>query len=96
VEMKFGDGLPEGIDIKIGCCSYRQGLDYVKIPFRCTICHLYGHLCRGCPKKNTPHEEFIMNWDMNRGLNTQLGQFHLVKIRKRIIRRKKTRYAYNV
>nr|KUM46675.1 hypothetical protein ABT39_MTgene1355 [Picea glauca]QHR89491.1 hypothetical protein Q903MT_gene3512 [Picea sitchensis] len=46
VEMYLGDGLPDGIDKQIGNRSYRQEIDYVKISFRCSIYHLYGHLRR--------------------------------------------------
>ena len=44
VEMNLGDGLLEGIDIQVGNCSYCQDIDNVKIPFWCSILHMYGHL----------------------------------------------------
>jgi len=52
------------LTFKWGNKSFCQEIDYVKIPFRCSICHLYGHLRRTCPKKDLPvDEDFVDDSD---------------------------------
>jgi hypothetical protein len=52
VELKLGtDGLHDTMDIEIGRWSYCYLINYVQIPFRCSIFKGYGHLKRAFHKK---------------------------------------------
>ena len=44
VEIDFNNPLPDSLKICLGSSSWIQQLDYESIPFRCRICHVYGHL----------------------------------------------------
>jgi hypothetical protein len=59
VEINLRDGLQEDIDIWVGNRSYQQETDYVKIPFKCSICHVYRHLRCTCPKKDIPADKEV-------------------------------------
>ncbi len=43
VEVDLGKGLPEAIKIKVDQWRHIQQLDYEQIPFKCKVCHEYGH-----------------------------------------------------
>lgn len=51
VEVNLGKGLPEAIKIKVDQWTHIQQLDYEKIPFKCKVCHKYGHFANRCLKK---------------------------------------------
>ena len=54
VEVDLNNPLPDSIEICMGLVSWIQQLDYETLPFRCRVCHEYGHLLRRCPRyKNT-------------------------------------------
>jgi hypothetical protein len=48
VEMDVHGGLPELLEIDWRGCRIVQRLDYLGIPFRCSICHKTGHLRNTC------------------------------------------------
>jgi hypothetical protein len=48
VEVDLNNPLPDSIEICMGSSSWIQQLDYETLPFRCRICHEYGHLYRNC------------------------------------------------
>jgi hypothetical protein len=48
VEIDIHDGLLETLDIVWRGHTIRQYLDYLGIPFRCTICKRTGHLINVC------------------------------------------------
>lgn len=50
VEIDLNNPLPDSLEICLGSSSWIQQLDYESIPFRCRICHVYGHLQRQCPR----------------------------------------------
>jgi hypothetical protein len=70
VEVDLGKGLPEAIKIKVDEWSHIQQLDYEQIPFKCKVCHEYGHFANRCTK--------IINVDSN----TQDHQWEVVKKKK--------------
>jgi len=43
VEVDLGKGLPEAIKQKVDNWMHIQQLDYEQIPFKCKVCHKYGH-----------------------------------------------------
>jgi hypothetical protein len=48
VELDIHEGLLESIDIEWRGHHTRQKLDYLGIPFRCTLCRQTGHLRKHC------------------------------------------------
>ncbi|XP_059076363.1 uncharacterized protein LOC131875739 [Cryptomeria japonica] len=55
VEVDLNNPLPDSMEIRMGSSSWIQQLDYETLPFRCRICHEYGHLHRKCPRfKSSP------------------------------------------
>lgn len=51
VEVDLREGLPEAIKIKVDKWTHIQQLDYEQIPFKCNVCHEYGHFSNRCTKK---------------------------------------------
>jgi hypothetical protein len=41
-------GLSEALQINIDELSHHQILDSEQIPFKCNICHVYGHFAKNC------------------------------------------------
>lgn len=50
IEVDLGKGLPEAIKLKVDDWTHIQQLHYEKIPFKCKVCHEYGHFANRCPK----------------------------------------------
>ena len=50
VEVDLGRGLPEAIKLKVDDWCHIQQLDYEQIPFKCKVCHEYGHFANRCSK----------------------------------------------
>jgi hypothetical protein len=50
VEVDLEKGLPEAIQLNLDSWSYIQQVDYEQIPFKCKICHEYGHFAKSCPQ----------------------------------------------
>ena len=50
IEINLNNPLPDSWEICLGASSLVQQLDYEYLPFRCRICHEYGHLLRQCPR----------------------------------------------
>jgi hypothetical protein len=48
VKLNLIEGLLDNIEIVARRWTYDQTLDHVSIPFRCSLCHLYGHLKDTC------------------------------------------------
>ena len=46
--IDFRNGLPADLIIKKGSTEFSQPLDYLGVPFRCYICHVFGHLMHEC------------------------------------------------
>jgi len=65
VEVDLGKGLLEAIKLKVDDWSHIQQLDYEQIPFKCEVCHEYGHFANRCTKlidvENGSQEE---QWEM--------------------------------
>jgi len=70
VEVDLGRGLPEAIKLKVDDWCHIQQLDYEQIPFKCKVCHEYGHFANRCTK--------IVNVDSGE----QDGQWETVKRKK--------------
>lgn len=70
VEVDLGKGLPEAIKLKVDDWSHIQQLNYEQIPFKCKVCHEYGHFANRCTK--------LSNVDNN----TQKEQWEVVRKRK--------------
>lgn len=43
VEVDLEKGIPEAVVISLDNCQHIQQLDYEQLPFKCKICHEYGH-----------------------------------------------------
>jgi len=64
VEVDLGRGLPEAIKLKVGDWSHIQQLDYEQIPFKCKVCHEYGHFANRCTKiVNAENDEQDGHWE---------------------------------
>ena len=50
MEIDLSKPLPDAVEMCAGSYSWVQQLDYETLPFRCRLCHEYGHLLRRCPK----------------------------------------------
>ena len=50
VEVDLGKGLPKAIKIKVDQWNHIQQPDYEQIPFKCKVCHEYGHFANRCSK----------------------------------------------
>lgn len=50
VEVDLNNPLLDSIEFFLGTSSWIQQLDYETLPFRCCLCHEYGHLQRKCPQ----------------------------------------------
>lgn len=50
VEVDLGKGLLEAIKIKVDQWTHIQQLDYEQLPFKCKVCHEYGHFANRCSK----------------------------------------------
>eukprot|EP00253_Pinus_taeda_P010874 PITA_10874 len=48
VYINLADPLPENVKVGYHDTIWKQPIDYEHIPFRCHICHEYGHLYRQC------------------------------------------------
>jgi hypothetical protein len=59
VEVDLEKGLPEAINLTLDKWTYLQQVDYEQLPFKCKVCHEYGHFAKHCPKSppETPPEE---------------------------------------
>jgi hypothetical protein len=59
VEVDLEKGLPEAINLTLDNWNYLQQVDYEQLPFKCKICHEYGHFVKHCPKSppESPIEE---------------------------------------
>ena len=55
MEVDLNNPLPNSMEICLGPSSWIQQLDYETLPFRCRICHEYGHLLRKCPQNKFSH-----------------------------------------
>jgi len=64
VEVDLGRGLPEAIKLKVDDWCHIQKLDYKQIPFKCKVCHEYGHFANRCSKIiNVESEEQEGQWE---------------------------------
>jgi len=64
VEVDLGRGLPEAIKLKVDDWCHIQQLDYEQIPFKCKVCHEYGHFANRCPKLiNVESSEQEVQWE---------------------------------
>lgn len=64
VEVDLGRGLPEAIKLKVDDWRHIQQLDYEQIPFKCKVCHEYGHFANRCTKIiNVESEEQEGQWE---------------------------------
>jgi hypothetical protein len=57
VEVDLEVGLPEAVNLKVGEWQHLQKLDYEQLPFKCRVCHDYGHFQRNCPKAQQEKEK---------------------------------------
>ena len=65
VEVDLEKGLPEAININMEGWSHLQAIDYDQIPFKCKMCHEYGHFSKFCPKKPQLEEGEIPREEWN-------------------------------
>lgn len=50
VEVDLWKGLSEAIKIKVDQWTHIQQVDYEQLPFKCKVCHEYGHFANRCSK----------------------------------------------
>lgn len=49
LRLDLREGLVEKNNLQLQDYSYTQLIDYDQLPFRCHVCHKYGHLVQDCP-----------------------------------------------
>ncbi|XP_057834982.2 uncharacterized protein LOC131045412 [Cryptomeria japonica] len=59
VELDLSRPLPDAVEMCAGSHSWVQQLDYETLPFRCHLCHDYGHLVRRCPKAKSVEQQIL-------------------------------------
>ena len=57
MELDLSKPLPDAVEMCAGSYSWVQQLDYETLPFRCHLCHEYGHLVRRCPKAKSMEQQ---------------------------------------
>jgi hypothetical protein len=78
VEIDIHEGLSETLDIDWRGHITRQKLDYLGIPFRCTLCRQTGHLrktCTGIAEEDTS-EETMLELSTNLGSPPTISHLH--------------------
>jgi hypothetical protein len=57
VEVDLEKGLPKAIQLNLDSWTYIQQVDYEHIPFKCKICHEYGHFSKSCPQAKDTQDQ---------------------------------------
>ena len=57
MELDLSKPLLDAVEMCAGSHSWVQQLDYETLPFRCRLCHEYGHLVRRCPKAKSMEQQ---------------------------------------
>ena len=57
VELDLSRPLPDVVEMCVSSHSWMQQLDYETLPFRCRLCHEYGHLLRRCLKAKSVEQK---------------------------------------
>jgi hypothetical protein len=52
-----GKGSSRSNTTKLDSWSYIQQVDYEQIPFKCKICHEYGHFAKSCPQAKDTQDQ---------------------------------------
>lgn len=50
VEVDLSKGLPEAVKLQVDRWTHIQQVDYEQLPFKCKVCHEYGHFANRCTK----------------------------------------------
>jgi hypothetical protein len=81
--MDIHSGLPEVLEIEWRGRRFRQQLDYLGLPFRCSFCRSTGHLrrdCKGIVVEEDESEDVSLHQpspDLSTGVDyTGLSSFH--------------------
>ena len=68
VEVDLAKVLPEAIKIKVDQWTHIQQLNYEQIPFKCKVCHEYGHFANRCTKnkenESEKNEDLENKWEL--------------------------------
>ena len=64
VKVDLARGVPEAIKIKVDEWMHIQQLDYEQIPFKCKVCHEYGHFANRCTTRKMKVKKW-RNWKIN-------------------------------
>ena len=75
VEVDLEIGLSEAINLTVAEWSHIQELDYEQIPFKCRLCHGYGHFSCNCKKKSKDEMEQVKDaqWTQVQKARTSQG-----------------------
>ena len=65
MEVDLEKVLSEAINLNMEGWKHLQTVDYEKIPFKCKVCHEYGHLAKYCKKKTQAKEGEITREEWN-------------------------------
>ena len=87
VEVDLEKGLPKAINLNMEGWKHLQTVDYEQIPFKCKVCHEYGHFSKTCKKKTQEEEGEITReeWNEfsrrkgNKAINTQVNSLEKKK-----------------
>jgi hypothetical protein len=90
VELDIHDGLLETIDIEWRGHIIRQKLDYLGIPFRCTLCRKTGHLRAACTGLFDEEQDEETMLDLATGWTLQTQILFLLTLFLRILKNQST------
>ena len=65
MEVDLEKVLSEAINLNMECWKHLQTVDYEQIPFKCKVCHKYGHFAKSCKKKTHAEEGEITREEWN-------------------------------
>lgn len=50
MEVDLEKSVPVVVNLCMDSWTHVQEVDYDHLPFKCKLCHEYGHFAKGCPK----------------------------------------------
>ena len=56
IYMDLSRELPKAISLNWEDEEWIKPIDYEQLPFRCRLCHEYGHLGWNCPRDSLKHD----------------------------------------
>lgn len=75
VEVDLEKGILEAILISLDNWQLVQQLDYKQLPFKCKVCHEYGHFVKNCKKVDNPNSSGMNKKDQWQEVSWNFGPY---------------------